>query len=129
MFKNLINGKRYIGSSEHLNRRFTEYFNTNYLLKHNDMAICCALLKHGYSNFSITILEYCEPSKCLIREKHYWDILNSEYNIAKDPTCSYVWSTHSEKTKIKISEGNKGKTHSEKTKKNNVTFLRRDAKK
>jgi len=35
MFKNSINGKRYIGSSENLNRRFGEYFNENYLLKSN----------------------------------------------------------------------------------------------
>jgi len=48
-----------------------EYFNINHLLKKNSMAICCALLKHDYSNFAITILEYCEPDKCLIREKHY----------------------------------------------------------
>jgi hypothetical protein len=27
MFKNLINGKRYVGSSSNLSRRFTEYLN------------------------------------------------------------------------------------------------------
>ena len=41
-----------------MHRRLREYFNTNYLLKHNYMTICYALLKHGYTNFSITILEY-----------------------------------------------------------------------
>jgi hypothetical protein len=76
MFKNLTNGKRYIGSSENIIIRFLQYFNFNYLLSHKCMAICCALLKHGYPNFSLEILEYCEPEKCLIREKHYWDLLN-----------------------------------------------------
>src|SRR5436853_6993890 len=33
MWKNSINNKRYIGSSENLNRRFREYFNVNNLLK------------------------------------------------------------------------------------------------
>jgi group I intron endonuclease len=76
MFKNLTNGKRYIGSSENLSRRFSEYLNTNYLIRAKYMNICKALLKHGYSNFSLEILEYSEVSELLIREKHYWDILN-----------------------------------------------------
>jgi len=31
MFQNSINGKRYIGSSDNLKRRFLQYFNINYL--------------------------------------------------------------------------------------------------
>jgi len=31
MFTNKINGKRYIGSSDNLRRRFIQYFNTNHL--------------------------------------------------------------------------------------------------
>jgi hypothetical protein len=54
-----------------VNRRFREYFNKNHLLKNKCMPICCALLKHGYSNFSITIIEYFEVAELLIREKHY----------------------------------------------------------
>jgi len=45
MWTNSINGKRYIGSSDNLNRRFREYFNVNYLLSKKSMAICCALFK------------------------------------------------------------------------------------
>jgi len=59
MFKNLNNGKQYIGSSQNLRARFLNYFNINHLLRSKSMAICCALLKHGYSNFSLTIIEYC----------------------------------------------------------------------
>ena len=32
MWKNKINEKRYIGSSQNLRKRFKEYFNTNHLL-------------------------------------------------------------------------------------------------
>jgi hypothetical protein len=71
MFKNLKNGKCYIGSPKNLRVRFLQYFNTNHLLRNTSMYICRALFKDGYSNFELTILEYCEPEKCLIREKHY----------------------------------------------------------
>jgi len=58
---NKINGKSYVGSSVDLYLRFLKYFNTNELVRHYNMVICRALLKHGYSNFSLTIIEYCEP--------------------------------------------------------------------
>jgi len=113
---NSTNGKRYIGSSDNLNRRFREYFNVNYLLKHQSMSICCALLKHGYFNFSLEILEYCEVSELLIREKHYWDKYTPEYNIAKDPTAPMSGRKHSDETKQILSEANKGKNLSDETK-------------
>ena len=72
MFNNFINGKYYIGSSDNLAIRFSAapaYFNVNYLIRNKNMAICCALLKYGYSNFTIRIISYCEPEKCLEREK------------------------------------------------------------
>jgi len=69
-----------------------------------------SLKKHGYSNFSLTILEYCSPDKCLIREKHYWDILQPEYNIAQDPTAPFSGRKHSDKTKTIMSDAKKGIT-------------------
>ena len=80
-------------------------------LKRGASHIYRALLKNGHSNFSITILEYCEPEKCLIREKHYWDIVNPEYNLAKDPTAPMSGRTHSDATKIQISDALKGENH------------------
>jgi len=56
MWKNLINKKKYVGSSENLRTRFYVYFNTNSLIKNNCMQICSALLKHEFSNFSLEIL-------------------------------------------------------------------------
>jgi len=111
LWTNLNNGKRYIGSSENLARRFREYFNTNYLLKKTNMYICNSLFKHGYSNFSLTILEYCEPEMCLIREKYFWDLLNPEYNIAKDPNAPFSGRKHSPESIKKMSDANKGENH------------------
>jgi len=69
-----------------------------------------ALLKHDYCNFSLTILEYCEPSNgaCLIREKHYWDVFNPEYNISQDPTAPFSGRKHSDKSKKIMSDAKKG---------------------
>jgi group I intron endonuclease len=75
------------------------------------MYICRALVKHGYQNFSLTILEYCEVSDLLIREKHYWDIFTPSYNIGKDPTAPMSGRNHSEETKKIISDAKKGKNN------------------
>lgn len=40
-----------------------------------------ALLKNGYSNFQLEILEYCEPNLVLEREQYYLNLLNPDYNI------------------------------------------------
>jgi len=111
MFTNKINEKRYIGSSDNLRRRFQQYFNKNYLIKNTCMTICCALLKHGHENFSLIILEYFEVAELLIREKHYWGILNPEYNIAKEPGAPMSGRKHSNETKQILSEANKGENH------------------
>jgi len=117
MWKNLINKKKYVGSSENLRVRFMRYFNKNYLLRNTSMYICRSLLKHGYENFSLTILEYCEPEKCIEREKYYIDLSESEYNIVKDPTLPPMSGrTHSDITKTIISDAHKGKTLSDETK-------------
>ena len=93
-----------------LNRRFSEYFNVNYLFKNKSMSICCALLKHGYENFSLTIIEYCEISELLTKEKYFLaerKLLTPEYNIAQDPTAPMSGRTHSEESKTIMSEAKK----------------------
>jgi NUMOD1 domain len=40
-----------------------------------------ALLKYGFSNFSLEILEYCNSEDTLKREQYYLDFLKPEYNI------------------------------------------------
>lgn len=75
-------GKCYIGSSTDLGRRFRSYYNINFLMK-DKRIITRALLKYGYSGFSLEILEYCDFSECLEREQYYIDLFNPEYNILK----------------------------------------------
>jgi len=114
MLTNLKNGKQYIGSSNNLKIRFSQYYNENHLLRTNFMYICRALLKHGYSNFSISILEYCEPSKCLEREDYYLKKFNPEYNTSQNPSAPFSGLTHSDDSRKKISDAHKGLKKGEK---------------
>ena len=50
-------------------------------LKNSKSCIYNAILKYGHSNFSFTIIEYCEPEKCIEREDYYLSSLKHEYNI------------------------------------------------
>jgi len=52
LFKNLENGKKYVGSSIDIRKRLNKYYSIKCLESCNSMPICRALLKHGYSNFS-----------------------------------------------------------------------------
>jgi len=100
MWTNLINGKQYIGSSIDLS--LSSYYSNLYMeniIKRSKSHIYSALLKYGHSNFSLTILEYCSPDKCLIREYYYQQTLKPEYNIAKKPGAPMSGRKHSEETK------------------------------
>lgn len=55
-------GKKYVGSSVDLSRRLRNDFNINHLQRAKSMYICRALLAHGYSSFSLTILNYVDIS-------------------------------------------------------------------
>lgn len=104
-FLNLTNGKSYIGSSSNLGRRLKQYFSIYRLereLKRGRSRINSALLKWGYSNFSLEILEYCDPDKAVSREQYYLDLLKPEYNILTK-AGSLLGHQHSEETKFKIS--------------------------
>jgi group I intron endonuclease len=68
-----------------LKRRLLEYYNVNRLLNEKSMPIYVALLKYGYSNFTLTILDICEKDSLISREKHFFEVYSPEYNILKTP--------------------------------------------
>jgi group I intron endonuclease len=74
------------------------------------MIINKALKKHKHSNFSLEIIEYCEPSDKIAREQFYLDLFKPEYNILRVAGSSAGYK-HSEETKLVISLKNKGKNH------------------
>lgn len=83
LWSNLISGKTYVGSSINLSRRFKSYFTYSHISNptRSNSLIHRALLKYGYSNFQLEILEYCDPTLCLEREQYYLELLLPEYNI------------------------------------------------
>jgi group I intron endonuclease len=111
LWTNLINGNSYVGSSVNIYNRLLQYYSTKHLLSHANMVICRALLKQGYSNFSLSILEYCEPDKCLEREGYYLKLLNTEYNCSTNPTASFSGLKHSDESRKKMSEAQAGEKH------------------
>lgn len=77
------NGNTYVGSSISLSVRFYTYFSLRSLAKSN-RPIDRALLKYGFSNFSLEILEYCDGKELLLeREQYYLDNLKPQYNIVE----------------------------------------------
>jgi group I intron endonuclease len=84
-WKNNITGDCYIGSSIDLSNRLRLYFRYDIISDTNkgNSIINSALLKYGYSNFSLEILEYCEKEIVLNREQYFLDTLNPVYNILK----------------------------------------------
>lgn len=139
---NKVNHKTYIGSSVNLGRRFKVYYDFSFLsvrIKKAQSHIYSAILKHGYYNFQLEILEYCAKENAISREQYYIDLLNPEYNLnstagsrlganisnesRQKMSAAAIGRKHTEETKNLISLANKGinnpnfgKTHSKETK-------------
>jgi group I intron endonuclease len=106
-------GKTYIGSSNKLNLRFKQYFNYNHIsYPKRNMPICKALLKYGYAEFSLEILEYCSTDVLLKKEQYYFDKCKPEYNILKI-AGSPLGYKHSEAAKKLIGLASKNRIVSE----------------
>jgi hypothetical protein len=105
LITNKSNYKQYVGSSFNLGDRFSKgYFSLNYLKKFKNIIICSAFLKYDYSNFYVTILEYCPKNKIILhnRETYWIAFFNTVYNIRRIGG-SGIGHIHTEEFKIKKS--------------------------
>lgn len=115
-FTNKLSGSFYIGSSNNLRIRIYSYFRLSNLIRSSKSSIIArALIKYGYSNFSLEILEYCDVSNLLEREQFYFDLLKPNYNIAKI-AGSTLGIPRTEEFKQILSAAQKGRVHTEETK-------------
>lgn len=79
-------------------------FSINFLQKEvlrNKSIIYKALLKYGHSNFTLEILEYCDPSEVIQREQYYFDLYKPEYNICQIAGSS-LGRVSSDETRLKL---------------------------
>lgn len=115
---NKINGNTYIGSSVNLGRRFRVYYDFSYLsvrITKSKSRIYSAILKHGYSNFQLEILEYSTKENTINREQYYIDLLKPQYNL-NSIARSRFGSIHSQEARVKMSISAQGRKHTEETK-------------
>ena len=107
LLTNKLTDDIYVGQSVDLSKRFISYFSLTYLKSKESIIISRALIKYGYVNFSVSILEYCDKSILTEREQYYLDKLEPKYNILKlaGSSLGYI---HSEVSKQKRSKALKG---------------------
>lgn len=80
MIFNILNGKRYIGSSNNLyNRLYTHYSHLKDNCSHNQH-LQNAWNKYGEENFNYAILEYCNEDVQFEKEQKYISFMFPEYN-------------------------------------------------
>jgi group I intron endonuclease len=95
-----------VGSAKNLTNRLSNYFSRIFLKRtilKSKSRINNSLLKYGYNNFSLDILEYCESSVLIKREQYYLDTLKPKYNILKIAGSSLGYK-HSPETLLKYKE-------------------------
>lgn len=84
IWTNTINRKQYIGSTLNALSRLTDYFQVSQLMsqiKNSNSAICRAIIKYGYSTFSLSILILENAEDALALEQLYLNTHILAYNI------------------------------------------------
>jgi len=115
---NIINNKVYIGLTKgSLESRWNRHVNSS--VNGSNFTIHNAIRKYGSKNFKIETIEKCNSISSLKKSEIKWikelNSLNGGYNMTSGGEGTFGFK-HSEETKRKISEMQKGKKASETTK-------------
>ena len=100
---NRVNGKYYVGSSNHILKRWTRHKNDLDNNKHRNIHLQRAWNKYGENNFHFCIVELCSESELLVLEKKHLGngvCPHRVYNMESDP----MRPSHSEETRRKMSK-------------------------
>lgn len=112
--KCIITGKRYIGSSVSIEKRWTRHKWELKNNKHPNSHLQRAWNKYGELNFEFLIVEICAKDSLIDKERHYISQNNNGFNIRTDPVSllgesnPFYGKKHTDETKRKISLAKKG---------------------
>lgn len=79
---NLINGKRYVGSSKDIYNRFYEHIHNMNNQKGHNAHLQNAWNKYGENNFQFSVLEYTDEENQYEIEQYFIDTIKPEYNLS-----------------------------------------------
>lgn len=85
---NTVNGKRYVGSSVNIPRRWAAH---RHLLRHgksNNHKLKAAWEKYGEQSFAFNVLELCSKEELIEKEQYHIDI-KSDYNIRLEADSNF----------------------------------------
>jgi group I intron endonuclease len=109
LWTNLINGKKYVGKSENIQKRKRSY--KDEIKKDSSRYIIKAMKKHGLENFKFEILEKIENDINILEKEQLWmdhyDTMdkNKGYNVLKaEETPGESFSKGSKNNKAKLTE-------------------------
>ena len=102
IFTNIINGKKYIGSSKDLYNRLHEHYHNLMNNKAHNKHFQASWNKNKENNFIYSILEFCDEDVRFEREQYYLDVINPEYNLTNQVIANFG-VTPSDEVKLKIS--------------------------
>ena len=105
---NTVNGKRYIGSTNNFERRFTRHRTDLNSGGHHCIKLQRAWIKYGPKAFKFSRLLICSQENLELYEQLSMDALHPEYNVAPVAgSCTGI--TRSAATKEKLGAVNRGK--------------------
>lgn len=104
---NVLDGKRYVGSSVHLTARRDEHFRRLRKGDHHSRYLQSAWDKHGEDAFIFRVICRCDVEDLLAREQEEID-RQSDYNMTKG-AGSCLGRVASEETRAKMSAARKGR--------------------
>lgn len=115
--RNLVNGKRYVGSAVYLTGRFCDHRKRLRLGKHHSIKLQRAWDKYGEQAFVFEVLEVIPDKELLIVAEQKWieryaaASKNGGYNVSPN-AGSQLGLKHSPETKAKIATAKTGYRHS-----------------
>lgn len=105
---NTVNGKRYVGQTSNLSKRWGEHRSALKRGRHENSRLQRSWDKYGENAFEFVVLIYCSIEDLTHQEQYFFDVARPEYNLAPAAgTCLGV--KHSDKARANMSAAHIGK--------------------